>query len=175
MKQPIIKTKHFILRPFKKSDAKSIAENLNNKIISRYISNIPYPYKLKDADDFIKKSIRARRKKNPELMIFVIEIGGEAVGSIGIHGIKMGHKASIGYWLGENYWGKGIMSKAVKEIVNYGFKELKLRRIFAYTFVFNKASMRVLEKNGFKFEGIVKKHIKKGDKFFDAHLFAKVK
>ena len=67
------------------------------------------------------------------------------------------------------------MSKVIKEVVNYGFRELKLKRISAKVFPFNKASMRVLEKNNFKFEGILKKEEKKGDKYIDAHVYAKVK
>lgn len=81
----------------------------------------------------------------------------------------------MGYWLGQKYWGGGIMTDAVKDITSFGFKDLKLRRIYAKVYPFNKGSMRVLEKNGFKLEGIAKKETKKENKFIDAHIFAKVR
>jgi len=67
------------------------------------------------------------------------------------------------------------MTQAVKLVTKFGFEKLKLRRIYAYIFSFNKASMRVLEKNGYKLEGILKKDTKKDNKFLDCYLFAKVK
>lgn len=175
MKQPIIKTKNFTLRPLKKNDARSIAEQLNNEAVSKYMSTIPYPYRLNDANEFILKASKERLKKIPRFVAFVIAVKDKVAGIIGLHKIIMGHQAEIGYWLGQEYWGKKIMSQVVKEAAKFGFKDLKLRRIFAYTFIFNKASMRVLEKNGFEFEGIAKKHIRKGGKFFDARLYAKLK
>jgi [ribosomal protein S5]-alanine N-acetyltransferase len=96
------------------------------------------------------------------------------LGGIDLNNIKE-HKAEIGYWLGKDYWGQGIMTEAVRLITTYGFEKLGLRRIYAHVFVFNKASMTVLKKAGFKYEGKLRKHAKKGDKFLDSFLFAKVK
>jgi len=67
------------------------------------------------------------------------------------------------------------MTKAVKEITKFGFEKLKLRRIYAYVFTYNIASKRVLEKAGYKCEGILKKDFKKDNKCIDAYLLAKVK
>ena len=175
MKQPIIKTKHFILRPFKMSDAESVAENVNDKNIYRHTLVIPYPYFLKDAKQWLRGVINNRHKKISESVVFAIEINGRAVGSISINKIKQEHKAEIGYWLGEKYQGKGIMTQAIKEITKYGFRELKLRRVYALVFSFNKGSMRVLEKNGYKFEGTLRKEAKKDNKFFDCYIFAKTR
>jgi len=105
---------------------------------------------------------------------FVIDIDGRVVGSIGFSNIE-GHKAEIGAWLAEKYWNRGIMTEAARLATKFGFEKLKLKRIYAYTFSFNKASMKVLKKNGYKFEGILRKNIKKDNKFFDDYLFAKVK
>ncbi|MEA1937472.1 MAG: GNAT family protein [Patescibacteria group bacterium] len=175
MQQPTIKTKHFILRPFKMSDAESVAENVNNKNIYRHMLVIPYPYTIKDAKQWLRKVINNNRKKIPENAVFAIEIDGQAVGSISINKIEQEHKAEIGYWLGEKYQGKGIMTQAIKEITKYGFRELKLCRLYAQVFSFNEGSMRVLEKNGYKFEGTLKKEVKKDNKFLDCCLFAKTR
>jgi len=175
MKQPTIKTKHFTLRSFKMSDAESVAENVNNKTTYRNTLAIPYPYALKNAKQWLREIINNRRRKIPKSVVFAIEIKEQAVGSISINKIKQEHKAEIGYWLGEKYQGKGIMTQAIKEITKYGFKELKLRRVYAQVFSFNEGSKRVLEKNGYKFEGTLKKGVKKNGKFFNCCIFAKTK
>lgn len=170
----IIKSKDFILRPFRKGDEKSLAENINNRNIYRNTLLIPYPYTLKDAGEWITKNLKEARKKRPKEINFVIDINGEVAGSIGFSRIE-GHKAEIGYWLAEKYWGRGIMTQAVKLITKFGFEKLKLRRIYVHAFFFNKASMRVLEKAGYKFEGILRKNAMKDGKFIDDYLFAKVR
>ena len=170
----IIKSNKFILRPFKRGDESSLKENINNKKIYRNTLSIPYPYTLKDAKDWITKNLKEMKRKRPNMINFAIDINGEVVGGIGLRKIE-GHKAEIGYWLAEKYWGQGIMTKAVKLVTEFGFKKLKLKRIYAYVFSWNKASMKVLEKAGYKLEGILRKDVKKNNKFIDTFLFAKVR
>jgi RimJ/RimL family protein N-acetyltransferase len=172
---PTIKTKKFILRPLKMSDKESLAKHVNYRAIARNLLVIPYPYKLKDAKFWISKVLKYNKMKKPTDIIFGIEINGNVVGSIGIHRIKEKHKAEIGYWLGKEYWGKGIMSEAVKIISEYCFNKLKLRRIVAKVFLFNEPSKRVLEKNGFKMEGILRKEENKKGKLLDTYLMARVR
>jgi RimJ/RimL family protein N-acetyltransferase len=173
-KIPIIKSKQFILRPFKRGDEKSLAKNINNKKIYKNTLDIPYPYRLKDAKEWITKNLKESKKKTPTMINFVIDINGEVVGSASLSNIKE-FKAEIGYWLAEKYWSRGIMTKAVKLVTKFGFDKLKLKRIYALVFPFNKASMRVLENNGYKLEGILRKNSKNDGKFLDDYLFAKVK
>lgn len=157
------------------SDAQPVQKHVNDKSVIRSIANLPYPYTLKDAKDWLKKKDDEHHQKEPRNIVFAIEIDGVAAGSIGLHEIIRGHKAELSYWLGREFWGGGIMTDAVKKVAYFGFKELKLRRIYAGVFLFNKGSTRVLEKNGFKIEGISKKEVKKNDKFIDAYIFAKVR
>ncbi len=171
---PIIKSKNFILRPFKKSDAKSLTENINNKKIYRNTARIPYPYTLKHANKWLEKTIKENRKKKPAKINFAIDINGEVIGSINFNKIE-GHRAELNYWLAEKYWNRGIMTKAIKLMTVFGFNRKGLKRIYARVYSFNKASHRVLEKSGYKLEGILKKEGKKDNKFIDAYLFARVK
>jgi len=173
MKNKII-TKDFILRPFKKGDEFSLARNINDiKVIRNTL--IPFfPYTLKNAKDWVGKSLKENRKKKPTIINFVIDIKGEVAGSIGFSKIE-GHRAEIGYWLARKYWSKGIMTKAMKLITKFGFEKLKFKRIYGYVFPFNKPSMKVLKKAGYKFEGILKKNTKKGNRFIDDYLFAKIR
>ena len=170
----VIRSKKFTLRPYKKGDEASLKRNINNKKIYRNTLIIPYPYTSKHAKEWIRKNLKEARKKQPTMLNFVIDINGEVAGAVGFHRIER-HKAETGYWLAEKYWNQGIMTEAVKIAVKFGFNKLKLRRIYATTFPFNKASMHVLKKNGYNFEGVLKKYHKKDNKFLDAHLFAKVK
>jgi RimJ/RimL family protein N-acetyltransferase len=171
----LTENKRFILRTIKKEDAVDVARNVNDKTISRNTAAIPYPYKLKDAKDWIEKCLTDEKKKERKVWSFVIVIENEVVGSIGLHDIEKNHKAEIGYWLARKHWGKGIVPEAVKIVTDFGFKKLNLKRIYAGVYPFNQPSMRVLEKNGYKLEGIHKKAVKKNKNFIDKCLYAKVK
>lgn len=170
-----LKSKRFILRPLGKGDAQPITRHANNKKIYKNTAVIPYPYKLEDARGWIAGHLKKYKLKDTKDFVLTIEINGEACGAIGLHKIEAGHKAELGYWLGEEHWGKGMMPEAVKLMCDYSFKVLKLKRVYAYVYTFNEGSKRVLEKNSFKLEGILEKHAKKKNKYIDAYLFAKIK
>jgi RimJ/RimL family protein N-acetyltransferase len=175
MKQPVIKTEKFILRPFKMADAPDVAKQVNDKEIIKYVESLPYPYRLEDAKYWLKKVTAEKYKKEPGQVDFAIEIDGKAAGSISLNNVKYGHKAEIGYWLGKNFHGSGVMSKAIEQVCKFGFRELGLKRIFAVVHIDNKPSKKVLEKNGFQIEGIMKKASKRGSRCIDSYLLAKVK
>ncbi len=170
----IIRSPKFILRPFKEGDEYSLIKNINNKKIAKNTFSIPYPYKRKDARFWINHNLQLYRKKKRTEVNFAIDIDGKVIGSIGLEKID-GHKAEIGYWLGEKYWGQGIMNSAVKLIMEYAFRKLRLRRVYANVFPSNKASARVLKKAGYKYEGRLRKYVIKDNKPLDILLFARVK
>jgi len=174
MRMPTIKAKGFILRPFKKGDETSIVKNINNKKIAKATLSILYPYSKKDAVSWIGKNLKFYKQLKPKQINLAISIDDEIVGGIGLTDIN-GHKAEIGYWLGENYWGRGIATAAAELITEYAFSRLGLKRIYAYVFAFNKASARVLEKAGFIYEGKLRKNVIKDGKPMDDLLFARVK
>ncbi len=169
----VIKTNRFILRPFQKGDEQSLVKNINNKKIYEATLRIPYPYKLKDANKFISKCLKETLKNKPKSLTFAIEINQQVCGGISFDHIEK-HQAELGYWLGENYWGKGVITEAAKLLTEFGFKKLGLARIYAYVYPSNKASMRVLQKNGFTREGFLRKNVIKKGRLLDSYLFAKV-
>lgn len=171
----IFKNKTFGLREYQKGDAESIAENASDRDIARNTIVIPYPYTLEEARKWVKYNVRNYKNKNKKWISFAIEVDGIAVGSIAINEMEANHKGEMGYWLGKKYRGRGIMSYAVKEFTDYVFKNFKLKRIYAGVFLHNKASVRVLEKAGFKLEGLLKKDLMKDGKYIDHYLYAKVK
>lgn len=161
------------IRKFEKSDSKRLASLLNNKKIWDNLRDyIPYPYTEKDAVEYIDFC----NSQNPRTY-FAIEYEGNIVGSIGLILQQDVYRksAEIGYWIGEPYWGKGITSKAVQLIVDYGFKRLDIVRIYTGIFDYNIASQKVLINNGFVKEGIFKNAIFKNGKLCDEVRFSIIK
>mgnify|MGYP000953376043 CR=1 FL=1 len=106
-----------------------------------------------------------------------IIVNGEVVGSIALF-IKDDvycKSAEIAYWLGEPFWGMGIMSQAIKQLCDAAFEEYDIARIFAEPYAHNTSSRRALEKAGFVLEGVMKKGIYKDGRFFDYCMYALVK
>jgi RimJ/RimL family protein N-acetyltransferase len=171
----IIKSKRFILRPYGKGDEKDIVDYANDRAVSRYMINIPYPYKIKDAKKWIRKCIKESKRKKKRFVSFALEFDGKLIGGIGLDPIIEDHKAEIGYALGKKYWNKGLMTEALKLVTDFGFKEFRLKRITAHVITKNKASAKVLKKNGYKLEGTLRKHNLKDGRFYDAWIYAKVK
>lgn len=170
----VIETKRFTLRPFRRSDAAATARNINNRKIAAAVADIPYPYREKDAREFIEICIRQYRRKRPEGYVFAIEIDGEVAGGIGFMNIEE-HGADVGYWLAEQHWGKGIMPHALRLASRWSFQQFGIIRVQARVFVFNRRSARVLEKAGFKREGLMRKVFVRNGKPLDMYLYAKVR
>jgi RimJ/RimL family protein N-acetyltransferase len=164
----------FTLRPFRKGDEPSLAVNINSRKIERYTLRIPYPYKPEYARQWVKHNIANDRKKEKTEHNFAIDVDGQVIGSVGLCGIE-GHRAEIGYWLATEYWGFGIGTAAVKMVTKYAFKELALRRVYAYVVPANKASSRVLKNCGYKYEGLLRHHDMKKGRLQDSLLFAKTR
>ncbi len=160
------------IRELRPSDISQLAKLANNKNIWVNLrDSFPYPYGESDAKFFIN-SVKEEKPKQH----FGIEYNGNLCGVTGLVLQKDVYRksAEIGYWIGESFWGKGIATKAIELITNYGFEDLKLARIHAGVFELNIASMKALEKNGYKREGIFKKAIFKNDKVFDEHKYFKL-
>ncbi len=148
----------FTLRPFRRGDEHSLVEHINNRKIARATLTIPHPYTVADALSWIDQNLKAGRRRKKTEINFAIDKGGQVIGGIGLGKID-GHQAEIGYWLGEKHWGQGIVTAAVEAVTRYAFTELRLSRVYAYTFLSNRASARVLEKAGYRCEGRSRRHV----------------
>ena len=161
------------LRTLHHSDRFEITRFLDNpKIFKNVRDHLPQPYTIQDAINFIDLV----SKEDPQCT-FAIQHVDHFVGVIGLKIQDDVHRksAEIGYWIGEPFWGKGIASNAIHQMVSYGFEYLDINRIFAATYEYNLASMHVLEKNGFIKEGILRKAVLKNGAFHDEHRFAILK
>ncbi|MFA0834342.1 MAG: GNAT family N-acetyltransferase [Methanobacterium formicicum] len=166
----IIKCDKCFLREWKSSDVPSLVTNANNPSIAANMRDgFPYPYTPEHGEAWINMAGSDDPQHN-----FAITINNQAVGGIGLapgNDIER-ISAELGYWLGENYWGNGITSSAIKGILEYGFNQLELERIFAKPFEHNTASRRVLERNNFIQEGILKRSVIKHNKIYNQALYA---
>lgn len=164
----------FALREWRFADCDSLAENADNiKIWNNVMDHFPHPYTKQDAFDYI--SMVQMMPKPP--MRFAIEVDGKAVGSVGFgsEGDIERVTAEIGYWLGEEYWGRSIMSKVVEETARYAFEHFPFQKLFALVFDYNPGSMRVLEKAGFKLEAVLHKAAIKNGKLIDFYYYSKMR
>lgn len=158
------------LRPWQPSDLDNLVSFANNPNIARYLTDaFPYPYTRATGEGFIAFA----NKGNP-VHIFAIDVDGVAAGGIGVHPQHdiMRKNAELGYWLAEPFWGKGIITLAVTKMIDFAFTTYDITRLFARPFGNNPASMRVLQKAGFRLEAIIEKSIYKNGEFLDEHIYA---
>ena len=163
------------LRKWSYDDIGDLAQFANNKNIANNLRNIfPHPYTEENAQQFIEFCMNAPKDKEVNLAIIH---DNKAVGSISLtFGMDVYAKsAEIGYWLAEEYWGRGIASDAVREICRIAFEEYDLVRVYGNVFSYNRGSCKVLEKCGFELDGILRKSIFKNGEFFDSYVYSLIK
>lgn len=163
------------IRKWKLSDARDLAVALSNKKVQDNLRDgLPYPYTEQDGRDFISAMLSANEN---ETFSFAIIVDNIAIGSIGIFRQSNIHRrtAELGYYIAEEYWGKGIMTEAVRQICEYVFSKSDIIRIFAEPFAYNIASCRVLEKAGFQCEGTLRNNAIKNEKVIDMKMYSKIK
>ena len=168
-----LKLKQCTIRPWRLDDAESLARHANNRRVCQTLRDaFPHPYTLKDAHEFLRQATVEQRTTR-----FCIEINGAAVGGIGVHPGQDVYRqtATMGYWLGEEFWGRSIMTEAVTAVTDFCLENFSLYRIAAEVFANNPASARVLEKAGFTFEGRLKNHVIKDGQLLDSLVYARTK
>ena len=165
-----LETSRLLLREIVESDLPDIHEYGSNPEVCRY--TLWGPNTLEESNNFIENSIKeqlVKPRKNIGLGI-ILKSENKLVGGCGFTNISS-HKASIGYVLNRNYWGKGIATEAAKALVSFGFTTLKLHRIFALVFPDNIASSNVLVKTGMTLEGRLRDEYVKHGVFHDSLVY----
>jgi len=163
----------FTLRGWKPTDAESLQKYADNFNIYYCLTDaFPHPYTMADALGWV-----ILMKNQEPILNFAIAIDENVVGAVGLELRKDVYRktALIGYWLGEEYWGRGIMPQAVKLVVAYSFSNFDFIRLQAGIFSNNPKSMRVLEKAGFTKEGVLKSNVIKNGAILDEHIYGLVK
>ncbi len=159
-----------VLRPWTPTDKASLVANANNRNVWRNLADVfPHPYTDADADAWFRIAGSAGRG-----VILAIELDGEAIGGIGARageGIFV-RTAQFGYWLGEPYWGRGIVTAAGRAFLDHLKADARFVRLEAPVFEWNPSSMRVLEKLGFERVAVLRKSVTKDGQLIDSVLYA---
>ena len=163
------------IRRWELSDARDLATALSNKKIQDNLRDgLPYPYTEQEGKEFISAMLAANEN---DTFAFAITVNGKVIGSIGAFRQGNIHRqtAELGYYIAEEYWGKGIMTEAVKQLCDYVFSNTDIIRIYAEPFAYNIGSCRVLEKAGFQYEGTLRSNALKNGNVFDMKMYSKLK
>lgn len=159
-----------LIRPWRRGDRAALVRQADNRRVWLLLRDqFPHPYTPADADAWL-----AHVAKQRPVTSFAIVVAGEAAGGIGVAPQRDVHRrsAEVGYWLGEAFWNRGIMTAAVRAFTTYAFDAYDLIRIYAGVFSSNPASMRVLEKAGYTREGVLRRSVVKDGQVLDQILYA---
>lgn len=160
------------IRKWRPEDAAPLAALLNNpRILNNLRDGLPYPYTVRDAAEYISAMLSADSGSS---FAYAVCVDGALAGSIGaFRGTNIHLRtAELGYYLGEGFWGRGVMTEAVRLLCRRLFEETDILRIYAEPFEHNAASRRVLEKAGFTLEGIMKNNAVKNGAVCNMALYA---
>ena len=160
------------IRKWMLSDVADLTAAISNKKVQENLRDgIPYPYTEQDGVDFISAMLSADEN---DTFAFAITVDEKVIGSIGVYRQENIHRqtAELGYYIAEEYWGKGIMTEAIKQICQYVFQKSDILRIYAEPFAYNEASCRVLEKAGFQYEGTLRNNAVKNGKVIDMKMYS---
>lgn len=151
-----LETERLILRPLREDDAEGFIALIDNWNVAKTVARIPHPYARFDFDSFLERQIvKSPTTREPT---FAIEVKGgpvHAVGLIGLHKEQSDddNVTRLGYWIGEPFWGKGLVSEGVRVVLAHAFDVLGFDTILAGFAIANPASGRILEKSGFSITG----------------------
>jgi RimJ/RimL family protein N-acetyltransferase len=162
-----------IIRQWTWDDLPNLVLYANNINLWNNVRNyFPFPYTEEAGRTWLETVIGAEPVVN-----FAIDVDGIAAGGIGVilNSDVYIMSAEVSYWVGEPFWGQGIATEAVRQMVEYIFYYFDIVRLYAEVFETNKASMRVLEKNGFYLEGVRRKAVLKNAILMDDYIWVKLR
>jgi ribosomal-protein-alanine N-acetyltransferase len=165
----VLETERLILRPFEVSDAPVVERLASAYEVAATTLNIPHPYPEGMAESYILGAIEAMN--HGDRFSFAIVHQRQLIGSITVSMRPPHDCAEMGYWIGVPYWKQGYATEAARRVVNFGFEEKHLNRIYASCFIDNPASAHVLQKCGMKHEGRLRQHFHKWDRYVDADYY----
>lgn len=164
---PTLGTERLLLRPFTLADAPQVMRMAGSPEVARSTLNIPHPCEPGAAEGWIGAQETGFESGRYFSFAMVLAETGQLCGAIGLHLRPRDHNAEIGYWLGVEFWDRGLCTEAASAVLAFGFEELKLHRIHGGHFAGNPASGRVMEKNGMTREGLRREHVCKWGRYED--------
>ena len=172
---PTLETERLILRKVTWDDLEDIHTYASNEEVTKHVTWETHRT-LADTKAFMEFALT--QYENEQIAPWGIQYkeNGKIIGTIDFVSWQVSHNvAEIGYVLSQDYWGKGIMTEAAKEVIAFGFNHMDVVRIQARCFVDNKGSARVMEKSGMSFEGTMRKMMFAKGKHQDVHMYSILK
>ncbi len=173
--QPVLETERLILRPFNLDDAPDVQKMAGVFEVADTTLNIPHPYGEGEAERWIKTHRISFERSQSATYAITKRDDGTLVGAIGLTMDAKHERAEMGYWIGKPFWNNGYATEAARAMIKFGFHDLGLNRIFAHYLTRNKASGKVMEKAGMKYEGHLRQHVVNWGKFEDLIMFGVLK
>jgi len=167
----VLTTERLILRRLCRDDIPALLPLIGAREVAATTLRIPHPYTVEDAETFLKYSDEVWEKREGARFGIFLRDGERLCGGTGLVVNRDHHHAEIGYWIGIPFWGNGYCTEAARELLRYGFHDLKLHRIHSSHFSTNPASGRILCKVGMKHEGVLRQHICKWGEFMDLEIY----
>ena len=169
---PLLVTDRLALRELRLDDARAVAVRAGDKRVARYLLAVPSPYPVTLASRWIAGRIAWwSQGRGVTLAVTAREAPDALLGSVSLRRYARDRRAELGYWLGAESWGVGYATEAARAIVDFGFRDLGLSRIYAQVLEGNDVSCRVLDKLGMVREGVRRRHVRKGRKLRDVTLY----
>ena len=173
IEQPVLDTLRLQLRPLEIFDTLDIQKTAGKREIADTMISLSHPYPIGGAELYVARMQNEREAGISVVYIIEKKVENEFCGLIEVRDIDHEHsQGELSFWLAIKAWGHGYMSEVVQIIVQYGFEVLNLNRLYAYHMLRNPATGRVLEKNGFKQEGLLRQRVQKWGQYEDVALWA---
>lgn len=168
-----IRTDRLILRPFRPGDEDDLVAAADDRAVWLHLRDrFPHPYVREDAERWI-----AHARATTPATDLAVTLGGQVIGGVGLErGSDVNRlDAEVGYWLGRDRWGRGYGTEALTAFVEFAFANFPFERLHAWVFAPNIASRRVLEKCGFRLEGVARRSVLKDQRLLDSCLYARLR
>lgn len=172
---PQITTARLLLGRISYRDIPKIIEYAGNRKVAETTLNIPHPYREEDAVFWINSANSGFKGRTQYTFAVRRKDSEEFIGAIGLRLHVEFLRAELGYWIAEPFWNQGFATEAAGAVLEFGFKDLQLHKIYATHMVENPASGKVMTKNGMIWEGELKDHTRKGDKFRSIVLYRMIR
>jgi ribosomal-protein-alanine N-acetyltransferase len=172
---PSLETERLLLRRLKMEDLDFVFRHFSDPEVNRYLLDEEPVRTLEQAQSIIDfYSLPGRKSYNRWVIVHKTDM--RAIGTCGYHQWQtMHHRAEIGYDLERASWRKGIMTEALRAMLQYGFEKMALNRVEALVYIENDASIRLLEGLGFQKEGVLRQYFRREQNYYDHWLLSLLK
>lgn len=167
----ILQTDRLILRQLEEGDADTLEQLINDYDIARTTLHIPYPYPKGSAVAFIQHRADVAKRGDGYSFAIIDKESQAFMGSVGMNTDRKNNRSELGYWLAKCYWNRGFVTESAKRIIQFGFEELHLNKIYAAAMTMNPASSQVMKKIGMQYEGTFRQQYIKWDQYVDIEYY----